>query len=89
MQRVKMIECLMAGNNRTDAGIDARGQIAPLPLIELKHALDSAREGDEVDLLSDDPSMAEDIARYLKTSGHELAGTEEEGGAQRFRLRKR
>ena len=69
--------------------VDACGQIAPLPLIELKLALDSCRAGASVELLSDDPAIKQDVERFVEVSGHELLSAQDEGGLMRFVIKKR
>ena len=68
--------------------IDARGAVAPLPLLELRKALDQVDTGQSVELVSDDPAMAGDVEMFIKASGHELDDTHEEDAAVRFRIRK-
>jgi len=68
--------------------IDARGEVAPLPLLQLRRALDKAATGQSVELVSDDPAMASDIEMFMAASGQELEASHEEGTAMRFRIRK-
>ncbi|MFC1549282.1 sulfurtransferase TusA family protein [Nitrospirota bacterium] len=68
--------------------IDARGEVAPLPLLELRRALDKAAPGQGVELVSDDPAMSADVEMFIKASGHELVYTQEEDASVRFTVRK-
>ena len=68
--------------------IDARGTVAPLPLLELRRALDHVDTGQSIELVSDDPAMAGDVEMFIKAAGHELDDAHEEGAAVRFRIRK-
>lgn len=64
--------------------IDSRGHIAPLPLIELKKALDGAACGQGVEIISDDKMIAADLERYALAAGHEVASRTEDDGVMRF-----
>jgi len=68
--------------------VEAKGIMAPLPLLELRKALDSVDRGGVVELVSDDPAMGSDVEMFLAASGHELADTSDEGGVFRFVIRK-
>jgi len=68
--------------------IDARGIMAPLPILDLRRALDAVHSGESVEIVSDDEAMAGDIALFLSAAGHELESTENEDSAVKFRIRK-
>ena len=69
--------------------VDARGQIAPLPLIGLKRAIDSAEAGGSVELVSDDPELRLDLERFVEAAGHELLSADEDDGLMRFVIKRR
>ncbi len=69
--------------------IDSRGEIAPLPLVELKKALDAADSGQTVELVSDDKMITGDIERYANEAGHEIESAAEDGPVMRFIIKRR
>ena len=55
--------------------LDCRGQLCPLPIIELGKAFGATRPGQVVRLLADDPAAAVDVAAWCRMSGQELVGS--------------
>jgi tRNA 2-thiouridine synthesizing protein A len=54
--------------------LDCRGMLCPLPIIELGRAWPSTSPGQLVDLVSDDPAAATDVAAWCRMRGQELVG---------------
>jgi len=57
-----------------DLLLDCRGMLCPLPIIELGKAWPDTSPGDLVDLVSDDPAAATDVAAWCRMRGQELVG---------------
>ena len=52
--------------------LDMRGQLCPLPVIELARHIGDVAVGETVIVLADDPAAANDIAAWCRMKGHEL-----------------
>ncbi len=52
--------------------LDCRGQLCPLPIIELGKAFGRTRPGQELTLISDDPAAASDVAAWCRLRGQLL-----------------
>ncbi len=52
--------------------LDCRGQLCPLPIIELGKAFLRTLPGDELTLLADDPGAAADVAAWCRLRGQLL-----------------
>ncbi len=52
--------------------LDCRGQLCPLPIIELGKAFARTSPGDELILITDDPAAASDVAAWCRLRGQVL-----------------
>lgn len=52
--------------------LDCLGQPCPVPVIELAKAVAASSVGDVVEVLSDDPAAAADIAAWCRMRGQQL-----------------
>jgi tRNA 2-thiouridine synthesizing protein A len=52
--------------------IDVRGLFCPEPVFRTKIEIERLAIGDMLKIVSDDPESEEDIAKWVKRSGHEL-----------------
>jgi tRNA 2-thiouridine synthesizing protein A len=68
--------------------VDALGLKCPLPALYARRALDAAPPGGLVVVTADDPMARIDIPHLCQSEGHDLLGTEEQGSATLFRIRK-
>ncbi|HEY5409410.1 MAG TPA: sulfurtransferase TusA family protein [Caulobacteraceae bacterium] len=64
--------------------VDARGHRCPTPTLRLQRALRSARPGQRVRLLADDPMAMIDVPHFLQTSGGKLVESSAEDGVLSF-----
>jgi tRNA 2-thiouridine synthesizing protein A len=58
------------------ARLDCTGMLCPQPIIRLAKAAAELGQGDVVELLSDDPAAAVDVAAWCRMRGHELLASE-------------
>jgi TusA-related sulfurtransferase len=70
----------------TEVELDCRGQVCPLPVIELARLADTLAPDDTVVVLADDPAAAVDIPAWCRMTGHEYVGSDEPS-VYRVRLR--
>ena len=72
--------------------LDCRGLFCPVPIVRTADAMRRMAEGEEVELLADDPGVPGDLKAWCKGAGHELVSLEispEGGGTTTSRVRKR
>ena len=70
--------------------LDARGKACPLPILMTAKALLRLEVGEILEVLGDDPAIAEDMPVYCYRAGHRLLSLEEddETGLIRCRVQK-
>ncbi|MFN7961062.1 MAG: sulfurtransferase TusA family protein [Thermoanaerobaculia bacterium] len=69
--------------------LDTLGRACPLPILMTAKALMQLSVGQVLEVLGDDPAIAEDMPVYCYRSGHRLLSlVEEEGGRVRCRIEK-
>ena len=69
--------------------LDCRGQLCPLPVIELSKAVREVAVGDVVAVLATDPAAAVDIPAWCRMKQQEYVGADTaEDGTPRFRVRR-
>lgn len=54
--------------------LDCRGQLCPLPVIELARRISDVPIGGHIDLAADDPAARVDIAAWCRLRGQEYLG---------------
>jgi tRNA 2-thiouridine synthesizing protein A len=64
--------------------VDARGHRCPIPTLRLQRVLRTARPGQRVRLLADDPLARIDVPHLLSQSGWRLVETAEADGVLSF-----
>jgi tRNA 2-thiouridine synthesizing protein A len=60
----------------TDATVEARGVLCPVPIIRLARTAGSLPSGSLIELLTDDPAAEYDVPAWCRLRGHELVTTE-------------
>lgn len=78
----------MATAIRPDRGIDCRGLLCPMPIVETRRAMASLAVGKVLEVLATDPGSGRDMAAFAKNTGNELLEAGEEGQVFRFLIRK-
>jgi len=69
--------------------LDTVGLYCPVPLFKAREGIDSIKVGEVLEVLADDPAAEEDIARFVKRTGHELVKFENNEGVLHFLIRKK
>lgn len=72
----------------TDAEIDARGLLCPLPVLKTAKRMRALAPGAVLRLVADDPAAIVDVPHYCAESGNRLLSTEESDGAQVYLIEK-
>ncbi|MHA1731443.1 MAG: sulfurtransferase TusA family protein [Promethearchaeota archaeon] len=68
--------------------IDCVGLFCPEPLFQTREGIDEIGVGEVLEVLADDPAADEDLHRFVKRTGHELVGFEDNDGVFRFLIKK-
>lgn len=71
-----------------DEEIDARGLLCPLPVLKARKRLLSMRPGAVLRVLATDPAAVVDMPHFCGEAGHTLLGTEEQGRAVAYFIRR-
>lgn len=56
--------------------LDCRGLYCPVPIVRTADEMKRMAEGEEVELLADDPGVPGDLRAWCKGTGHELVSIE-------------
>lgn len=72
----------------TEAELDARGLLCPLPVLKARKRLGGLAKGDVLAMLADDPAAVIDVPHFCAEQGHELLSSAPRGGATVYRIRK-
>ncbi len=68
--------------------IDARGKVCPLPLFYTKKQIDRLKNGEELEVLTDDVTAKDAIPQWSREHGHEIVSIEESGSEFKLTIRK-
>jgi len=69
--------------------LDVQGYVCPHPQIYTKKALEKLKQGDELELLFDNPSSGESIMAMCEADGNQITEkTQQAGKIMRWRIRK-
>jgi TusA-related sulfurtransferase len=71
-----------------DAEVDCVGLYCPMPIALTKEAIDAMGKGQVLRVEADDPAAEEDIARWIKRTGHQLIKFEKKGNTLTFYIKK-
>jgi TusA-related sulfurtransferase len=69
--------------------LDVRGHLCPIPLIRAGKELSRTGGGMELEVISDDPAIVEDLPSFCRANGHEYLGCEVRSGVYHLRVRSR
>jgi tRNA 2-thiouridine synthesizing protein A len=68
--------------------IDAEGLLCPLPVLRAGKALRGMTAGEVLRLRATDPAAVVDVPHFCREGGHTLLGTEAQGAATHYFIRK-
>ncbi len=72
----------------SDQTLDCSGLACPMPILKTKKAVDSMQIGQVLKMIATDPGSTSDMDAWTKKTGHELVGSEQEGGKFIFYIKK-
>jgi tRNA 2-thiouridine synthesizing protein A len=68
--------------------LDMRGQLCPLPVIELARHIGDVAVGETLVVLADDPAAASDIPAWCRMRGHAYVGATDQPDATAYEVRR-
>lgn len=72
-----------------DLEIDCRGQLCPMPIVELARHLDDVAVGEVIAVASTDPAARHDVPAWCRMREHEYVGEDTaDDGVPRFLVRR-
>ena len=73
---------------KPDEVLDCSGLSCPMPIIKTKKAIDGLAVGQVLKMIATDAGSTSDMNAWTKKTGHELLGSEQEGGKFIFFVKK-
>jgi tRNA 2-thiouridine synthesizing protein A len=71
----------------SEAELDTRGLLCPIPVIRTQDRVRELAVGDVLEIVATDPGVLHDIPTWCRVHGHELLATSESNNEIRIRLR--
>ena len=68
--------------------LDTIGLYCPEPIFRLRTAVDEMKNGEILEMLSDDPAAEEDVKRWAKRTGNRILGIGKDDSVLRFIIEK-
>jgi tRNA 2-thiouridine synthesizing protein A len=78
----------MAMTYQVDKVVDAKGQVCPMPIVNLAKGFKDLTPGRILALMATDPGAKKDVAAWAEKTGNVLLETVEDGGVMTFYLKK-
>lgn len=72
----------------TEIKVDCRGKNCPVPLVEMRKAVNKASTGDVVEIIGTHPASKKEIPMAVESLGLELLEVDEEEGVWKIRIKK-
>ena len=69
--------------------VDTRGLFCPVPVIKTSEAIKNIESGRVVEVISDDPAIAQDLPAWCQSTGHRIVSVAQEGQVYRYQVRKK
>jgi len=71
-----------------DVTLDARGQLCPMPIVNMAKKMKDVQAGKVLEVLADDEGAHADIPAWTARTGNEFLGEEADAGYTRYFVRK-
>jgi tRNA 2-thiouridine synthesizing protein A len=78
----------MATTYQVDKVVDAKGQVCPMPIVNLAKGFKDLSSGQILALMATDPGAKKDVTAWAEKTGNVLLEMVEEGGVMTFYLKK-
>jgi tRNA 2-thiouridine synthesizing protein A len=73
---------------QSDKVLDAKGLACPMPIVRTKKAMDELTSGQVLEIHVTDKGAKNDLTAWVKSTGHEMIQSVEEGDVLKFWIRK-
>lgn len=73
---------------KADQTLDCIGLYCPMPIVKTAQKIKELKEGEILEVLSDDKGIKLDMPAWCRTTGHECLGMEEKNGEIKVYVRK-
>ena len=71
-----------------DQTLDCSGMSCPMPILKTKKAVDGLQIGQVLKMIATDPGSTADMDAWTQKTGHQLVGSEQEGGKFIFYIKR-
>jgi tRNA 2-thiouridine synthesizing protein A len=88
MRRLRKDHFLMATTYQITKTVDAKGQVCPMPIVNLAKGFKDLTPGQILALIATDPGAKKDVAAWAEKTGNVLLEMVHEGGVMTFYLKK-
>lgn len=68
--------------------LDCKGQLCPMPIVQLTKKIKTMKVGEEMELVADDVGSKEDVPAWCRRTGNELLEAKENNGIFTYRIKK-
>ncbi len=73
---------------KADQSLDCIGLYCPMPIVKTAEKIKELKQGEVLEVLSDDIGIKEDMPAWCRATGNEFLGIEEEGGGYKVYIKK-
>ena len=73
---------------KADQSLDCVGLYCPMPIVKTAEKIKQLRQGEVLEVVSDDKGIKQDMPAWCRATGHEFLGVEEEGGEIKVYVKK-
>ncbi len=73
---------------QADKTLDCLGLYCPMPIVKTSLAIEDMKDGEVLEVLSDDVGIKDDMPAWCKTTGNECLRIEEEDGEYKVYVKK-
>ncbi len=88
MQVENLVNVSGQADDQTDAVLDCRGLMCPLPLLKTQQVLHGLQVGQTLEVLTTDSQFQLDLEAWARQAGHEVVALGLRDGSYRFRIRR-
>lgn len=71
-----------------NATVDTTGMLCPIPIYLTSKKMKDLKQGEVLELISDDQGILSDMPAWCRTTGHEILDSSHTEGQYRFYIRK-
>ncbi len=73
---------------KADQSLDCIGLYCPMPIVKTVEKIKELKQGEVLEVVSDDIGIKEDMPAWCRATGNELLGIEEEAGEYKVYIKK-